>query len=62
MTRNRAKRKLRALFYEHSQNLKDGTYIFVAKAGLLSASHSQVSNDFVKVLKRMKSFKEIPHD
>ena len=60
--RNRAKRKMRALFYEHSENLKDGIYVFVAKVGLFDASHSQFSNDFFKVLQRMKAFKEITHD
>jgi len=50
---------MRALFYEHSKNLKDGTYVFVAKVGLFNSSHVKFSNDFIKVLKRSKSLQEI---
>jgi len=54
--RNRAKRRMRALFREYSHSLKDGTYIFVAKAGLFDASYETMQNDFKKVLTRAKSF------
>ncbi len=57
VVRNRAKRRLRALFCEYSNTLKDGTYIFVAKQSLFSASHIQLTDDFIKVLTRSKSFK-----
>ena len=57
--RNRAKRRLRALFCEYSNNLKDGIYIFVAKQSLIESTHKQLSNDFVKVINRSKAFKEI---
>jgi len=50
---------MRALFYEHSKNLKDGIYIFVAKAGLFDSSHVKFSNDFFKVLKRSKSLQDV---
>jgi len=56
--RNRAKRRLRALFIEYSNSLKDGTYIFVAKQSLVESSHEQLINDFKKVIKRSQAFKE----
>jgi ribonuclease P protein component len=46
---------MRALFREHSNSLKDGTYIFVAKVGLFDASHEELTNDFKKVLTRAKT-------
>ncbi len=57
--RNRAKRRLRALFCTYSSLLKDGTYIFVAKQSINEISHQQLQNDFKKVLNRSKIFKEI---
>ncbi|MDF1874341.1 ribonuclease P protein component [Sulfurimonas sp. SAG-AH-194-I05] len=60
--RNRAKRKLRALFYEHSQNLKDGTYIFVAKQSIIDISHVSLRKDFKKVIARSHAFKESNND
>jgi len=54
--RNRAKRRLRALFCEYSNSLKDGTYIFVAKAGIFDAPFEKLSNDFNKILSRAKTF------
>lgn len=59
VVRNRAKRRLRALFYENSTNLKDGTYIFVAKQALFDSTHKQLSKDFTKVISRSKAFKEL---
>jgi ribonuclease P protein component len=47
---------MRAVFREYSDSLQDGTYIFVAKAGLFDASSEKLSNDFKKVLSRAKSF------
>ena len=55
--RNRAKRRLRALFREFSPSLKDGSYIFVAKQALEESSHEKLSLDFKKVLTRAKTFK-----
>jgi len=57
VVRNRAKRRLRALFCEYSNTLKDGTYIFVAKQSLFNASHTKLNDDFAKVLTRSKSYK-----
>ncbi|MCK9491776.1 MAG: ribonuclease P protein component [Sulfurimonas sp.] len=56
--RNRAKRRLRALFCEYSDSLKDATYIFVAKIAINEASHKQLQNDFIKVLQKSKSIQE----
>ncbi|MBL4729876.1 MAG: ribonuclease P protein component [Sulfurimonas sp.] len=54
--RNRAKRRLRALFCEQSQNLTDGTYIFVAKGAIIEIESSNLSKDFTKVISRSKAF------
>ena len=56
MNRNRAKRRMRALFREYSDSLKDGTYIFVAKAGLFDSSYDALKNDFQRVLSGAKTF------
>lgn len=56
--RNRAKRRLRALFCEHSNTIKDGTYIFVAKQSLVESSHEKLSDDFKKVIYRSNAFKK----
>jgi len=53
--RNRAKRRMRAMFCEYSKNLKDGTYVFVAKVGLFETSHEKLTNDFKQVLTRAKT-------
>ena len=60
--RNRAKRRLRALFCEYSDSLKDGTYIFVAKTGLFDASYDELNRDFKKILSRSKTFKKKSDD
>jgi len=54
--RNRAKRRLRALFCEYSHSLKDGSYVFVAKAGIFDTPFEKLSNDFKKTLSRAKTF------
>ena len=46
---------MRAMFYEFSNSLKDGTYIFVAKVGLFDTSHEKFKNDFKKVLSRAQA-------
>jgi len=56
--RNRAKRRLRSLFYEHSDLLKNGTYIFVAKQSIIDISHINLKKDFKKIISRSKAFKE----
>ena len=57
--RNRAKRRLRALFYEYSKSLKDGTYIFVAKHSLVDSSPQNLKSDFKKVINHAKLFKVV---
>jgi len=54
--RNRAKRRMRAMFCEYSHSLKDGTYIFVAKIGIFDTSYKTLQSDFKKVLSRAKTF------
>ena len=54
--RNRAKRRMRAIFRELSPTLKDGSYVFVAKVGLFDTSHENLLKDFKKVLKNAKTF------
>ena len=44
------------MFLAFSPQLKSGTYIFVAKAGLFERSHAQLQKDFQKVLFRAKTF------
>ncbi|MFA6191538.1 MAG: ribonuclease P protein component [Sulfurimonas sp.] len=50
--RNRAKRRLRALFCEYSKTLKDGTYIFVAKQVTPEIPFENLNSDFKKILSR----------
>ena len=56
--RNRAKRRLRALFCEFSSLLSDGTYIFVAKEAINEISHQNLKIDFLKTLNRSNSIKK----
>jgi ribonuclease P protein component len=51
--RNRAKRRLRAIFFEFSSQLKPGTYIFVAKEAIHDTSHRTLLKDIEKSLKRL---------
>ncbi|MDD3476087.1 MAG: ribonuclease P protein component [Sulfurimonas sp.] len=60
--RNRAKRRLRALFVTYSSLLKDGTYIFVAKQTISETSHQKLQNDFEKILSRLDTFKKKTDD
>jgi ribonuclease P protein component len=60
--RNRAKRRLRALFCEHSDNLKDGTYIFVAKQSIVDIPHAKLEKDFKKIIFRSHAFKKNHND
>ncbi|ABB43802.1 ribonuclease P protein [Sulfurimonas denitrificans DSM 1251] len=60
--RNRAKRRLRALFFTYSSLLQDGTYIFVAKQTISETSHQKLQNDFEKVLSRLDTLKKKTDD
>ncbi|MFA7070006.1 MAG: ribonuclease P protein component [Sulfurimonas sp.] len=52
--RNRAKRRLRALFLEFSPQLKDATFVLVAKDHITQATYSELKSDFYKSLTRLK--------
>ena len=56
--RNRAKRRLRALFLEYSPSLRDGTYIFVAKQLINEITHENLKKDFRKILKRSNTIRK----
>ncbi|DAB27637.1 MAG: ribonuclease P protein component [Sulfurimonas sp. RIFOXYD12_FULL_33_39] len=60
--RNRAKRRLRALFLEYSSLLNDGTYIFVAKQAINEETHQKLKNDFEKILNRSNAIKKEIND
>ena len=53
VNRNRAKRRLRALFSEFSLNMKSGTYVFVAKESIKDTSYEMLKADIKKALKRV---------
>jgi len=57
--RNRAKRRLRALFMEFSSQMNSGTYILVAKEPIRNTSHETLKSDFDKALKRVGAMKEV---
>ncbi len=57
--RNRAKRRLRALFLEFSPQMNSGTYIFVAKEPIRDTSYEMLKADILKALKRVGALKEI---
>ncbi len=56
--RNRAKRRLRALFVKYSPTLKNGSYVFVAKLATVQVSAIQLEKDFLKVLTKLKSIEK----
>ena len=49
---------MRALFIENAQNLKDGRYIFVAKAEINTLPFKVLQNNFKKNLQRAHAFKK----
>lgn len=51
--RNRAKRRLRALFLEFSSQLNSGTYVFVAKEPIRHTSYEELKADIERALKRV---------
>ncbi len=46
---------MRALFCEMAPALKDGSYVFVAKAALITAPFLTIQNDFKNILSRAKT-------
>ncbi len=57
--RNYAKRRLRALFAEFSNNLTDGTYIFVAKKDILDIEYTKLHNELNRALKRVGALENV---
>jgi ribonuclease P protein component len=55
--RNRAKRRLRALFAELEGKLKSGIYIFVAKESIKTISYKQLKNSLLWSFKRLECLK-----
>ncbi len=56
--RNRAKRRLRALFMEFSSEIDSGTYILVAKEPIRNISYETLKSDFIKALKRVDALQK----
>ena len=50
--RNRAKRRLRALFRERIARYRPGAYILVAKPAILEADHAELEEAWTKALER----------
>jgi ribonuclease P protein component len=55
--RNRAKRRIRALFVELEQKLKSGVYIFVAKESIKTIDYKQLKNSLLWSFKRLECLK-----
>jgi len=51
--RNRAKRLLRALVINSLENLKNGSYIFVAKPKILEVEFQKLSKSFLRSLQKV---------
>ena len=56
--RNFAKRRLRALFYEIEEFLKEGTYIFVAKKDIVNSKYGYIKSSVIRALKKLKVYRE----
>lgn len=56
--RNRAKRLLRALFISHSDHLRSGQYILVAKPSLLETKYATLAQNFQNTLKKSHTLKQ----
>jgi len=55
--RNFAKRRLRALFLELEGSLKEGSYVFVAKKGIITGNYHKIKESLIKALKYLKAYK-----
>lgn len=53
VTRNKAKRVLRALALKNEKSLKSGKYILVAKSELLNQAHKTLQKDFTYAMKKL---------
>ena len=56
VSRNFAKRRMRALSQELCPQLQNGTYILVAKKAILDTEYSQVRHQFIKALKKAGAY------
>jgi ribonuclease P protein component len=54
--RNRAKRLLRAMFVEVSDDLGYGAFVFVAKESMLCTPYSLLLKSFKKALHKLKAY------
>ena len=57
MVRNRAKRLLRAAFFAISNELKDGTYIMIAKNGITEIPFDKICRNLCWSIKKMGCLK-----
>ena len=57
VARNRAKRRLRALYIQNEHKLKVGQYIFVAKNEINQKSHKELQDEFKYCCKKLETFK-----
>lgn len=57
VTRNLIKRRLREHFRQQMPNLKNGFYVFSAKAGAAKADYPQLAADMDRLLTRMQLYK-----
>ena len=55
--RNRAKRRMRALFSEFESSIVTGVYIFVAKNPIVQEDFSKLKDAFLLSMKRLNTIK-----
>jgi ribonuclease P protein component len=55
--RNRAKRRLRALFIKYNDILKNGTFVFVAKNLIVDVEFLLLEKSFLYSLKKLNAIK-----
>lgn len=56
--RNRFKRRMRALFYQNSNILRDGYYVLVAKKDLDTINFEILNNNFKKLVLKIGALKD----
>ena len=55
--RNRAKRRLRALFIQTLPTIKNGSYILVAKSPIIAVDYHELEQGWYKALQRTRALK-----
>lgn len=55
VTRNRSKRRLRAMFMEFAPHLANGSYVFVAKQNTATMPFDRLRAEFEKSLKYLRA-------